>query len=787
MSIRINPERMRIASMRTKTAAPFGGGSSTSSSGFGSNPFSASGRMPGGGSSNKTMYNPVYDDLSEGTIIEQFMPVDPRRLHRIWRRIYLQDPVAGPAVELYKDMPWSDFTLTGIQDKSILKMYADCLEALNITSHLPDMSAEFIVLGKVIGHLHMDDSKGYYTKLIVHDPDWVRVTPIPVPGFPPKLDIIPTPQMKKWATSEDPRDAASLSEVWSFVEAIRGGKEVPLPSEQSFYLPRKTSPYDTIGASAYTRILTFVAYEKSLVNGTIAAAKRRLSQIRHISVGLEDWEPDPQELEGYANLFMQADEDPVGAVVVTRTGVTAATVGGGQLSDMVKISDEWAFLQSGKLNSLGVSEAFLRGEASYNSLEQLMSVFLEKIRAHRNFFTHYLLIDRIIKPLAQKHGFIKRSEAELNHRVRTSRSSTLEDYILPDFKWEKSLRPSADRDYLAILEFMQGKGIPVTMRSWAAAGGINVDTEINQFDDDLELRKVLSAHIKKVQEQAPETMGGGGGAGLDMGGPAAGIDGGGLGGGGLGGGMGGGGGLGMDLDTGTGLGGSDLSGLDSPGGSPPEADAGLGTEAPAAPDAGPPPNISLPTVGAGIGHRWDRSPRKEPIFKGAFVGDSESIQAIKALPHWNIDNSFFGISLEETEKVARNLLGLLEGTDRKALSKRDVDQLICTGNACKDQVMTYILGRAGMLHGIYLSKDVAEDVTDRLLDTVDDKKQLRDELYYVYAYTLSKPHVAENVVKEKTSETLGKIIANSRSFTEKSPNTLLTGYADNSKVFKDAK
>jgi hypothetical protein len=766
---------MRVASLRTKTAAPFGSGSTSSSGGFGNNPFSSSssGRLPGQGSSNKTLYNPVYDDLSEGTIIEQFMPVDPRRLHRIWRRIYLQDPVAGPAVELYKDMPWSDFTLTGIQDKSVLKLYADCLEALSITSQLPDMSAEFIVLGKVIGHLHMDDSKGYYTKLIVHDPDWIRVTPIPVPGYPPKLDIIPTPQLKKWATSEDPRDAASLSEVWDLVDAIRSGKEIPLPAEQSFYLPRKTSPYDTIGASAYTRILTFVAYEKSLVNGTIAAAKRRLSQIRHISVGSEDWEPDPQELEGYANLFMQGDEDPVGAIVVTRTGVTASTIGGGTLSDVVKISDEWAFLQSGKLNSLGVSEAFLRGEASYNSLEQLMSVFLEKIRAHRNFFTHYLLIDRILKPLAQKHGFVKRTEAELSHRIRVSRSSTLEDYILPDFKWEKSLRPSADRDYLAILEFMQGKGIPVTMRSWAAAGGINIDSEINQFDDDLDLRKVLSAHAKKIQEQAPETLAGGG----SSTGPASDI-------GGLGGGLGGGSaGLGMDLDTGTGLGTSDLSGLDTGTETTPPEPTGLPTEpSEVTPEA--PPNISLPTVGAGIGHRWDRTPKQTPVFKGAFVGDSESIRELKSLPHWVGTTPFLGVTLEQAEVAARKLIGLLEGTDRQVLSKVAVEQLVSTGNSNRDQILQYILARAGILHGIYLRNDLAEEVTDKLLATVKDKTALKNELYYVYAYTLAKPEVMGKP-PEKTGETLGNIIKSSKSFQEKTPNTLLTGFTSNKKIFED--
>ena len=763
---------MRIASMRSKTAAAFGSGSTGGSSGgFGSNPFSSMG-TPGQGSSGRTMYNPVYDDLSEGTIIEQFMPVDPRRLHRIWRRIYLQDPVAGPAVELYKEMPWSDFTLTGIKDKHILQLYSDALNAINITAQLPEMSAEFITMGKVIGHLHMDESKGYYSKLIVHDPDWIKVTPIPIPGFQPKLDIIPTPQMRRWASSEDPRDAASLAEVSHLVDAIKNGREIPLPAEQSFYLPRKTAPYDTIGASAYTRIIMFVAYEKALINGTIAASKRRLSQIRHITVGLDDWEPSPQELDGYAGLFMQADEDPVGAIVVTRTGVTANTVGGGSLSDIVKISDEWAFLQAGKLNSLGVSEAFLRGEASYNSLEQLMSVFLEKIRAHRNFFTHYLLIDRILKPLAQKHQFVKRSEAELSHRVRISSSNNAEDLLLPDFKWEKSLRPTADRDYLEILEFMQGKGLPVTMRAWASAGGINLDSEIQQFDDDLALRKQLASHIKKIQEVAPETMagsGGGMGGGLGTGGPGTSLDGGGMGG------MGGAD-LGMDLDTGTGLGGppgSPPGGLGDLGNIPGGPAAPGGMENPGGPAGGgqqAPSNISLPTVGAS--------------FKGAGYVNSESIQTLRSLPHWNTP-LFLGVSLEVAEYAARHLLGGLEDQDRKVLTKREVDTLLKTGNTNRDQVLQYILARAGILHGIYLNSDVASAVTDKLLDIVQNKAALKEELYYVYAYSLTKPEVPNEPKRQPAN--IPQMIRNSSSFAEKNHSTLLTGFIDDTNVTKDVK
>jgi hypothetical protein len=473
--MKFNYERLKVARLRKVALGP--GGAGGGFGGFGGSSGSSGGSGGGygsnapGGRNSHNRFNPVYDDLSEGTIVEQFMPVDPRRIHRIMRRIRMQDAVAAPAIDLYSELPWSEFQIIGLEDREIAQLYEDALNAINTTSLLPEISGEFLSMGKVIGHLLMNESKGYWERAIIHDPDWIRVTPQPIPGLAPLLDIIPTPEMRRWASSSDERVIDAQREIEDLVEMIRHGQEIPLPMKNTFYIPRKTAPYDVIGSSIFTRILMFVAYEKALVNATIAASRRRASRIRHIQAGIDTvWEPSKEELDDIASLFMQADEDPVGAIVVTRTGVTANEVGGSSPQDIVKISDEWQFLLQGKLNALGVNEAFISGDAQYNTMEQLMSVFLEKVKAHRNFFVKELILNQIIKPLAERHGFYHRTEAELKHGVRTS-SRDEQRLILPTISWDKSLRPVADRDYLEILQMMEEKGIPVTKRTWAASAG----------------------------------------------------------------------------------------------------------------------------------------------------------------------------------------------------------------------------------------------------------------------------------------------------------------------------
>lgn len=699
-SIKFNFDRIRTASLRKKALGGsggyggFGGGSSggfgggASGNGFGSN--------SGGGRNSHNRFNPVYDDLSEGSIIEQFMPVDPRRLNRIWRRIKLQDPVAGPAIDLYSELPWSDFQLTGIADRTIAHLYTDALNNIDLTQQMPEISAEFLSMGKVIGHLIMDESKGIWERMIIHDPDWIRVTPIPIPGFQPKLDIIPTPDMRSWANSQDPRDVAAQRQIEDLVRMIRNGQDIPLPQENTFYIPRRASPYDVIGASAYTRIIMFVAYEKALVNATIAASRRRASRIRHITAGLDDiWEPSREELDDISSLFMQADEDPVGAIVVTRTGVTANEVGGGSIQDIVKISDEWQFLLSGKLNALGVSEAFLTGEATFNTMEALLSVFLEKVKAHRKFFEHALIYDKLLKPLAKKHGFVHRTQAELNHRVRVARGEENSKYILPNIQWEKSLRPVADRDYLEILQMMEEKGIPVTKRTWTAAAGFDLESEMEQFSDDLESTRQLVQQKKKLVAIAPDAAGGGAGGGMDMGG--------GLGGdmGGLGGGLGGGldmGGLGGGMDAGGGGGmGLDMGGM---GGAP--SDPGGGGAAP--PGGG---GLELPQIGASV-----RTASAVPNTQ--LSADRELLRKLASLPAWSKKNEFMGLSKDQAELCTRRLLDNLGGKVSKNLTKGEVRQVLSTGNNRRDQVLRYLLTRTGILKNADITREVAVDIQETL-------------------------------------------------------------------------
>jgi hypothetical protein len=774
-SIKFNFDRMRVATLR-KQAAGASGFSSTGLGGMGGSGFNGFGGGGGGRGNSHNRFNPVYDDLSEGTIVEQFMPTDVRRLHRIWRRIYYQDPVAGPAVELYKDLPWSDFQLIGVDDQTIAQLYSDCLNAINITSRLPELSAEFLTMGKVIGHMLFDESKGFFNRMIIHDPDWIRVSEIPLGGFQPKLDLIPTPGMRAFASSKDPRDIEAQEQVPELVQMIRNGQEIPLAPEHTFYIPRRYAPYDVMGASAYTRIIMFVAYEKALVNATVASARRRASRIRHVTAGIDDvWEPSAEELGSISDLFMQADEDPVGAIVVTRTGVQVNEVGGSSPQDIVKISDEWQFLLQGKLNALGVSEAFLTGEATYNTLEQLMSVFLEKVKAHRNFFVHNLIKEKILKPLAIKHNFIRRKKAEVDHRIRIAQDVNERDYIIPTLAWAKSLRPVADRDYLEILGMMEEKGIPVTLRTWSSAAGFDLDSEMDQFPNDVEARRQMSQQKKKVTAVAPEMaqQGAGGGLGGDDALGGLGGDLGGLGGGG-----------GMDMG---GLGGGmDMGGMGGAGGDMGGGLGGAGGDAGAGgAGGGAGGGLALPAVGASFrGASAISAPDEVPDSSREFAA------ILRNLPFWDRKGQFMGLGLDQAELTMWRLLDFAGTKTARTMTKGDTNRLLRTGNHRRDDVLKFVLSRVGVLRNAAISREVGIDIQEKLSATLGGHPdKLAVELRAVAACVAtglrdSKPAILErpeNAKLRKASAMQKGLVSRS----ESAGTSLLTGYVDDPKQLKD--
>jgi hypothetical protein len=594
-------------------------------------------------------YSPVFERAEDPTIAEDFMPADPQTQHKIFRNLIMFDPIAGPATEYYRDLAFSsNVILSGIEDGEIIQFYQDAIEASGIIPIMPVLLSDYLTFGKFVFHMIMDTKMGYWTETIPHDLDYVSIKVSPIPSLDPIIDIQPTQDMREWAISSDERIVAQRRGIDPIlVSLMAAGRPIPLAPENTMFLPRRVFSTDYYGTSYLTRIMPFKIYEKALLDASIAGARRRAGPLWHIKV----W-PDATDVEmsEVLDLFFAAEEDPIGGKVVTREGVEVVPVGGGG-ADFWKLSDEWAFLSEAKMHALGVSTTFLSGEANYNSMDMVLSAFLEKIRAVRAYFTRKIMLEKMFLQLAQMHGFVKRSEADLAHRIRTSRKISKRsnpEYQLPTIEWDKPLSPIADRDYLDILKSLEEAGLPMPIRMIAQVAGFDIDKALDSFDSDLETRKKLLEHRRAIAQLSQQY-------GFDEEGAFKGGELGGLGGelgGELGGGLPGELPLGEEgeLPTGEEVGLAGLGGGEEAGAAGGEAGGGGAAELPPA----------APTPGAGEGFGADlakaRFPLKPTIPTRKVIAQrlkvaNNIVKDLEAIPVWDADGALFGLTQRRVAKI----------------------------------------------------------------------------------------------------------------------------------------
>lgn len=445
-----------------------------------------------GGSYSLNRINPVMDRLDEPSIIDDWIGKDASSIDKMYRIIYLRDSIAGPTVDLMSRLPWSNFVLTGISDEKMLQTYQDSCDALNIVPMLPSITTEYLMLGKMVASLLFDESSGIWKSMIPHDPDMLRIEPRPVLGFDPKVDLKSSPAMQKFIRSQDPRDLAAKGIIPpGFLSQLSSTGYIPLEPDNTIYLARRVTPYDMCGTSYLTRIVPYWALEKALLTGTAIQARRRQKELLHITAGIDGvWEPTSQEMDYLAMLFVQGDEDPNGGAVATRTGVSVNEIGnpGGGW----KISDEADYLNNGKMRALCVNESFLSGDSSYSTLEATMSIIVEILRSLRDEITAGLFYNRIFKSIAIANEFYEVKHSDVAHRIKVKKNPNEQKLIIPKVTWSKALRPEADSNYLDILDTAEGKGVPIGLKTWAAAAGVDITAEMANMEEDMRLRQQIS-------------------------------------------------------------------------------------------------------------------------------------------------------------------------------------------------------------------------------------------------------------------------------------------------------
>ena len=278
--------------------------------------------MMGGGVNNNLSINTLpagsvlYDTMLSGLVGD-----NEKSNYRFYRDIYAYDTTAGSAVDLMATMPFSPFQLDGCSEPKRVEVYKAAIEALNFKTLLPEISVDRMVMGSCTMTPIYRASEKRFVDMISWQAENITVVPTPFLGIDPLITIRPDEVMRAFLTSESEYFQKLRNNLSQDILESLHSSAIELDPLSTIFLPRKSFTFNHLGTSYFRRILPLYLLEKALYRGTLIEAGRRQRAMLHLQAGDDLWEPTSEEIQALVALFQQADFDPLGAIVGTRSSV----------------------------------------------------------------------------------------------------------------------------------------------------------------------------------------------------------------------------------------------------------------------------------------------------------------------------------------------------------------------------------------------------------------------------------------------------------------------------------
>lgn len=432
---------------------------------------------------------------------------DDRQLFNVYRDMYHFDPICGSYVDLFSTLPFSDVSFSGAKD-SVLEPYYEVNERLSLTTSMPNITTDIQVTGAFVGSMIYNKDRKKFIDLMTHRYDNIDVTPLPFISQDPMFELRIPQYVKSAFAKEGKRIDALKKELGSgFVDKLMNDTTMELDPIGTIYIPRKTFSFGE-GISVLRRVLPIWLIEKNLYRGTLIESGRRQRGILHAQLGDGDqWEPSQEEMDFMTDLLLSADSDPIGSIITTRLGVNISEFRQG--GDFWKITDIWDQTAQFKMRAMGISEAFLSGEANYDSGAAGLTIFVEAMRAFRDHLTRKVYYEKVFPLISMMNGLAVQRNGKIIKKNNLMDGGLTEvmyklndgsKLFIPNVHWSKQLRPDVDQAMMENLRAMTELGVPVPLRAIAAAGGYNFDQILMDQDEDLAMRRKLMGYKKRMAE-----------------------------------------------------------------------------------------------------------------------------------------------------------------------------------------------------------------------------------------------------------------------------------------------
>jgi hypothetical protein len=459
-----------------------------------------------GGGGNTSMSIGASGPLGSVSLLAGLVPENEDQLRKYYRDIYYYDAVAGASVDLFSNFPFSEFSLTGCAEDRLEK-YHESMTRLNVRSLMPEIATAYLVDGSFISSLIFNEHDKVFIDLLMYPVDDCKIDRVPMYSTDPSIIVRNNEQLRAFMSSGDKQAVAIRSLLSEELKRALKAPSFKLDPLTTLHIARRTLP-GTEPTSWLKRVLPAYLFEKALYRGTLVEVNKRQRSMLHVKMGDETHEFTPEEMAETVNQFQLADLDPLGAVIGTRNNVDASEIRQG--GDFWKWTDNIDVLTPFKLRALGISEAFLSGDAAYSNVETALSVFMENADAFRSYLTYEVFTNKIFPIVAVSNDFFKSGkEVKTNTRQRMNyQVNNSSDLEIPVVRWHKRLEAKSEDNMMDMLDKLGEKGVPIPLRMYAAAAKVDLESLFH----DLEQDKSIRSRIEKITgKKMPEDLSGGDG------------------------------------------------------------------------------------------------------------------------------------------------------------------------------------------------------------------------------------------------------------------------------------
>jgi hypothetical protein len=449
-----------------------------------------------GGYAGNGVHMSTYGNSQFNYYFSNLLPATPQTpdttsLQYFYRDMYLHDNIGGSIVDTMSTFPFSDWELRGLEDKET-QIYNEALTRLNLKDLLPQISISYLVDGYSTNSLIYDHTAKNFMDVLVHDALNCSIINSPFHNVDPTINVSLAGDTRNFLSTDSRYVGAYLNLLPPhFVDLLKEGS-FTLDPLTTLFLARKTLT-DRSHLSYLHRLLPMYLIEKTMYRGTLQEAERRQRSMTHLSAGDDSWTPTSEELGLLVEQFQNAERDPAGGWISTRNAV--------QASDLRSAGDFWKWTDMSdqmvnyKLRALGISEAFLSGDTSLAASESSYSIFLETTNGYREHLTSAIFYKKLFPLLALTNKLYKDPSLKIKsgNSIEFLHNAALRSNLsIPVLHWHKNLTPDREDNLMEMLEKLEEKNVPVPLKMWLAAAGVDKDTLVKDAKGDAELRKLLS-------------------------------------------------------------------------------------------------------------------------------------------------------------------------------------------------------------------------------------------------------------------------------------------------------